>query len=134
MDNSTTISPTLNSRVHSRTHRESVETAHKTWASLLIVLDTNIFISHLAELCSLLELSDRKVIVSVPWVVLQELDGLKTRASSSIGKRAQKAIHFINSVLKSNDNSGFIFENSVQVREMRIFYYQLLSDSSFKCE
>jgi predicted ribonuclease YlaK len=80
-----------------------------------VVLDTNIFIGHLAELTEMIERRHRSVVISVPWIVLQELDSLKSRRTSDlINKRAQSAINYLNGVLKSNAG-GFLFENSVQV-------------------
>ena len=93
-------------------------TAH---IKLILVIDTNIFLSNLDQLISLIEQYSDHVLISVPWVVLQELDYLKSTDKSppknksiSLGKRARTAIQFISEILSSNSNS-FLFENSIQV-------------------
>lgn len=91
---------------------------------VIFVLDTNILISNLTHLKEITSKQNDKTIFSIPWVVLQELDRLKSRQYSnsdrSIGSKAQNAIKFINSVL-SEKFKNFIFENSVQVNQ--IFEY-----------
>jgi hypothetical protein len=82
---------------------------------LLLVIDTNIFLSHLKHLIELKEKYPNEIVVSVPWVVLQELDYIKSQTGSNIGQRAREAISFISDLLNDTNANGFIFENSVQV-------------------
>lgn len=79
---------------------------------LVAVVDTNIFVSNLSELRLLVD--DRHVLFVVPWVVVQELDGLKSSSVSNIGSKAQNAIRFVHDLLVSRAN--FVFEDWVQVR------------------
>ncbi|KAI9597388.1 PIN domain-containing protein [Syncephalis fuscata] len=66
-----------------------------------VVVDTNVFISHLCYLTDLLEsLRAMSAQLVVPWVVSQELDHLKTR---TIRTRVTKAIHFIHDALGRGD-------------------------------
>lgn len=92
---------------------------NKNELKLILVLDTNILITNLGQLEQISQKYATKILFSIPWIVLQELDALKTRRKPdsnqtefSIGFKAQKAIRFVHSVLKSNN---FIFENSIQV-------------------
>ncbi|KAJ7332640.1 hypothetical protein JRQ81_014820 [Phrynocephalus forsythii] len=82
----------------------------KTVAGLnaLIVIDTNIMISHLEFVKSLknrdLPGIGRFVLV-IPWVVLQELDNLKRgKILANVGGKAIPAVHFIYMCLKNQDS------------------------------
>jgi predicted ribonuclease YlaK len=87
---------------------------------IILVIDTNIFLSNLDQLISLIEQYKNDILVSIPWVVLQELDYLKSTNKHSpmnklsMSNRARIAIQFISQILSSNSNN-FIFENSIQV-------------------
>ncbi|KAK9702341.1 PIN domain [Popillia japonica] len=71
--------------------------------TLHIVIDTNIFISHLNVIQDLLseEYDNCCHVVYVPWIVIQELDYFKDGRSGSptMLKAAKKAIKFINDML-----------------------------------
>ncbi|KAJ6657370.1 hypothetical protein lerEdw1_002537 [Lerista edwardsae] len=74
----------------------------------LIVIDTNIMISHLGFIKSLKDTDipgfGRFVLV-IPWVVLQELDNLKKgKILVNVGKKAIPAVHFIYTCLKNQDS------------------------------
>jgi len=82
---------------------------------LILVLDTNIFISNLSDLDKISSKHKESILFTVPWVVLQELDGLKSN-SSRISDKAKQAIHFIHGLLSVKAaTNNFIFENSIQV-------------------
>jgi len=74
---------------------------------LHVVIDTNIFLSHLPVVKTLVEDScQNKVQILVPWMVLQELDLIKTKAEhkNKLEVMARKAAMFINiqtSILKN---------------------------------
>ncbi|XP_062990842.1 transcriptional protein SWT1 isoform X2 [Elgaria multicarinata webbii] len=73
----------------------------------LIVVDTNIMISHL-EYIKFLKNRDipgiGRFVLVIPWVVLQELDNLKRgKILASVGKKAVPAVHFIYICLKNQD-------------------------------
>jgi rRNA-processing protein FCF1 len=74
---------------------------------LHVVIDTNIFLSHLPVVKTLVEDScQNKVQIFVPWMVLQELDLIKTKAEhkNKLEVMARKAAMFINiqtSILKN---------------------------------
>ncbi|CAG8496891.1 95_t:CDS:2 [Funneliformis mosseae] len=75
----------------------------------VVVVDTNFLISHLAFLKTLIYVHAKKYkfLIIVPWIVLQELDGLKSsrwknETSSSqheVGNLAQTAIKFLHNCL-----------------------------------
>ncbi|XP_072014880.1 uncharacterized protein [Amphiura filiformis] len=78
---------------------------------LFIILDTNVLISHLTFLEELRDQSIKgfgKPILVVPWVVLQELDGLKTdhswkgKSKSKVAKQAIAAGNFVYTCIKSH--------------------------------
>lgn len=81
---------------------------------LIACLDTNIFVSNLADLEHVVAVNDKnRILFMVPWIVLQELDGLKL--NTKVGLKAKKAIHFIHSVLSSKTHLNFVFESPIQV-------------------
>lgn len=62
-----------------------------------MVLDTNVLISHLNFLVELKDFAIKGVgrpVLIIPWIVMQELDALKTR-SHKVSARAKKAILFL---------------------------------------
>ncbi|RHZ58182.1 hypothetical protein Glove_375g14 [Diversispora epigaea] len=76
-----------------------------------VVVDTNFLISHLAFLKKIImeHAKESKLFVIIPWIVLQELDGLKSRPSKiydspknsqpNLQKLAENAIYFLHSCL-----------------------------------
>ncbi|XP_025019184.1 transcriptional protein SWT1 [Python bivittatus] len=73
----------------------------------LIVIDTNIMISHL-EFIKYLKNADipgiGRFLLLIPWVVLQELDNLKRgKILANVGQKAIPAVHFIYTCLKNQD-------------------------------
>ncbi|XP_077784432.1 transcriptional protein SWT1 isoform X1 [Podarcis muralis] len=73
----------------------------------LIVIDTNIMISHLEFIKSLKNTDIPGVgrfVLVIPWVVLQELDNLKRgKILAKVGQKAIPAVHFIYTCLKNQD-------------------------------
>ncbi|XP_033007257.1 transcriptional protein SWT1 [Lacerta agilis] len=73
----------------------------------LIVIDTNIMISHLEFIKSLKNTDIPGVgrfVLVIPWVVLQELDNLKRgKFLAKVGQKAIPAVHFIYTCLKNQD-------------------------------
>lgn len=64
---------------------------------LYLVLDTNVLLSHLSFLVELKDYAIKGVgrpVLIVPWVVMQELDALKT-SSSKVSAKAREAILFL---------------------------------------
>lgn len=80
-----------------------------------VVLDTNIFISNINELDELSQRYSKQVLFSVPYLIIQELDKLKSRPDdkSFLATKAQNAIKFIFNLL--NQNRNFLFETSFRV-------------------
>ena len=79
-----------------------------------MIVDTNFLISHLAFLKTLILEHAKKhnLLIIIPWIVLQELDGLKSalwkKKSSSqheVGNLAQTAIKFLHNCL-INEEKG----------------------------
>ncbi|XP_022904106.2 transcriptional protein SWT1 [Onthophagus taurus] len=75
---------------------------------LYIIVDTNIFISHLnliKDICK--AKNDNKLVVYVPWMVFQELDYFKDgRGGGKITQTAaKKAVTFINEMLMRKDGT-----------------------------
>lgn len=65
---------------------------------LYFVLDTNVLISHLEFLVELKDYSIKGVgrpVLVVPWVVMQELDALKSRSNTQLADKARKAIDML---------------------------------------
>ncbi|XP_058030397.1 transcriptional protein SWT1 isoform X2 [Ahaetulla prasina] len=73
----------------------------------LIVIDTNIMISHLTFIKSLKNATIPgigKFLLLIPWVVLQELDNLKRgKILENVRQKAIPAVHFIYTCLKNQD-------------------------------
>ncbi|CAG8760692.1 1583_t:CDS:2, partial [Cetraspora pellucida] len=80
--------------------------------SSVVVVDTNFLISHLAFLKMLVLEHAKKcnLLVIIPWIVLEELDGLKGRSNNSyanssklnqpdVANLAQRAISFLHNCL-----------------------------------
>lgn len=64
---------------------------------LYLVLDTNVLLSHLSFLVELKDFAIKGVgrpILVIPWIVMQELDALKT-SSSKVSSKAREAITFL---------------------------------------
>ena len=102
---------------------------------VVCVLDTNILISNLTQLKEILQRSKSAshVMCAIPWIVLQELDRLKSAnkynkkngGDSQLVSKAVQAIQFISRVLDEASSkvganhvlkSNFLFETAVQVR------------------
>ncbi|XP_059503811.1 transcriptional protein SWT1 isoform X2 [Stegostoma tigrinum] len=81
----------------------STEASSKS--DILLVLDTNIFISHLNFIVNIKDHGVAGVgfpIIVIPWVVLQELDSLKNgKLSGGVNRKAIPAVQFIYSCFKS---------------------------------
>ncbi|EPX72060.1 RNA endoribonuclease [Schizosaccharomyces octosporus yFS286] len=64
----------------------------------LFVVDTNFLLSHLVLCQNLLEVLSKQfpqVVILLPWVVLQELDGLKSDTKAACGYLARQAHEFL---------------------------------------
>ncbi|XP_063690652.1 uncharacterized protein LOC134823196 [Bolinopsis microptera] len=93
--------------------KDSVERATSAVQTFL-VLDTNVLIHDLLFVEELLELSNQeRTTVVIPWIVLQELDGLKS--TSNVGKAARKAIDYLLECRKSR-REGVVFEPNSKIR------------------
>ena len=69
----------------------------------LVVVDTNIFITSLGTLNNLLDDKDVKVVI--PWMVVQELDGLKSSTSRDTAVRARAAVRWLHNCLQGHHPS-----------------------------
>ena len=72
---------------------------------LYLVLDTNVLISHLQFLVELKDYAIKGVgrpVLVIPWIVMQELDALKTRDNASLASKAKKAIDLLHSCFSAN--------------------------------
>nr|XP_020650745.1 transcriptional protein SWT1 [Pogona vitticeps]XP_020650746.1 transcriptional protein SWT1 [Pogona vitticeps]XP_020650747.1 transcriptional protein SWT1 [Pogona vitticeps]XP_020650748.1 transcriptional protein SWT1 [Pogona vitticeps]XP_020650750.1 transcriptional protein SWT1 [Pogona vitticeps]XP_020650751.1 transcriptional protein SWT1 [Pogona vitticeps]XP_020650752.1 transcriptional protein SWT1 [Pogona vitticeps] len=99
----------------------------KTHAGLnaLIVIDTNIMISHLEFVKSL---KNRDIpgigrfVLVIPWVVLQELDNLKRgKMLANVGEKAIPAVHFIYMCLKNQDPK--LWGQSMQLASQKTYNF-----------
>ncbi|KAJ2762572.1 hypothetical protein H4S06_000585 [Coemansia sp. BCRC 34490] len=107
---------------------------------VLVVIDTNFFIDHLPLISKLADLAGiNGVLIAVPWVVIQELDGLKMSSKSSgsqgwldssdsVGAVARSSSRFLESVLEQN-NSPFVF----QKRSEYLQYEEVNDDKILDC-
>ena len=68
-------------------------------SGMVAVIDTNVFISSLPVVTSLLETDH--VTVLVPWMVVQELDSLKVSERSDTAVRARAAVRRLNCLLQA---------------------------------
>ena len=66
----------------------------------LVILDTNIFISSLNTVVKLMD--NEKVIVVIPWMVVQELDNLKNSENQKTAVGARAGVRWLNSTLLSS--------------------------------
>jgi predicted ribonuclease YlaK len=91
-----------------------------------LVLDTNIFISNLNELDELSQTYSKDVLFSIPYLIIQELDKLKSRKDNNpfLPTKAQNAIKFIFNLLSQNRN--FLFETSFQVNNYLSHFFILV--------
>lgn len=90
---------TSHSLIPSHTHHTPSPT-HITQERLYIVLDTNVLLSHLQFLVELKDYAIKGVgrpVLVVPWVVMQELDALKSNKEKKVGERARRAIASLHS-------------------------------------
>ncbi|XP_066482469.1 transcriptional protein SWT1 isoform X2 [Tiliqua scincoides] len=89
----------------------------------LIVIDTNIMISHLEFIKSLKDTDIPGIgsfVLVVPWVVLQELDNLKRgKILQHVGKKAIPAVHFIYTCLKNQDSK--LWGQSMQLASQKTY-------------
>lgn len=80
-----------------------------TKSGLFIVIDTNVLISDLPLVRSLVDANNfrrpdsQRPRLMIPYVVLQELDGQKQRKAQPIASQAQNAIKYIHERLKIKD-------------------------------
>ncbi|KAJ2523816.1 hypothetical protein GGI11_001240, partial [Coemansia sp. RSA 2049] len=121
---------------------QTATTAYKqpTEHQVLVVIDTNFFIDHLPLISKLADLAGiNGVLIVVPWVVIQELDGLKMSSKSSgsqewldssdsVGAVARSSSRFLESVLEQN-NSPFVF----QKRSEYLQYEEVNDDKILDC-
>eukprot|EP00088_Acartia_fossae_P042464 TRINITY_DN4459_c0_g1_i7.p1 TRINITY_DN4459_c0_g1~~TRINITY_DN4459_c0_g1_i7.p1 ORF type:complete len:748 (-),score=155.99 TRINITY_DN4459_c0_g1_i7:123-2366(-) len=76
------------------------------------VADTNIYI-HNFELLS--KIAENEVL-AVPWVVIQELDGLKKHTNTRVAANARAAVRWLNQVLKDKEKKvGFMFQKMSEI-------------------
>ncbi|XP_072504487.1 transcriptional protein SWT1 isoform X2 [Notamacropus eugenii] len=90
---------------------------------LLIVIDTNILMNHLKFLGILKTMDipgfDRLVLI-IPWVVVQELDRMKAgKLLQHAQHKAIPAVHFINDCLRSQD--GKLWGQSIQLASQKLY-------------
>ncbi|KFP88312.1 Transcriptional protein SWT1 [Apaloderma vittatum] len=91
--------------------------------NILVVIDTNIMISHLDFVRSLKSANipgiDRLALI-IPWVVLQELDNLKKgKVLQHVWDKAVPAVQFIHTCLKNQDSK--LWGQSMQLASQKIY-------------
>lgn len=72
---------------------------------LYLVLDTNVLLSHLGFISELKDYAIKAVgrpLLIIPWVVMQELDALKTRVNQTLADKARQAIGFLHQCFESH--------------------------------
>ncbi|XP_068055593.1 transcriptional protein SWT1 isoform X2 [Anomalospiza imberbis] len=97
--------------------------AFSSGLNILVVIDTNIMISHLEFVRSLKSEDipgvDRLTLI-IPWVVLQELDNLKKgKMLQHVRDKAIPAVQFIYKCLKSQDSK--LWGQSMQLASQKIY-------------
>ncbi|XP_037681091.1 transcriptional protein SWT1 isoform X2 [Choloepus didactylus] len=90
---------------------------------LLIVIDTNILMNHLkfVRILKTTEIPDfDRVVLIIPWVVVQELDRMKAGKLLKHGQhKAIPAVHFINDSLKNQDRK--LWGQSIQLASQKLY-------------
>ena len=72
--------------------------------SIYIVVDTNVFIDRLEDILSIIKKPQTQpYIVYIPWIVLQELDGLKSNRNDKLQKAARKAAREIEGLFHAHN-------------------------------
>ncbi|XP_053098591.1 transcriptional protein SWT1 isoform X2 [Hemicordylus capensis] len=103
----------------------------------LIVIDTNIMISHLAFIQFLKNTSIPGIgtfVLLIPWVVLQELDNLKRgKILANVGQKAVPAVHFIYTCLKSQDRKLWGQSMQLASQQMHGFSAENNDDRVLQC-
>nr|XP_034977224.1 transcriptional protein SWT1 isoform X1 [Zootoca vivipara]XP_034977225.1 transcriptional protein SWT1 isoform X1 [Zootoca vivipara]XP_034977226.1 transcriptional protein SWT1 isoform X1 [Zootoca vivipara]XP_034977227.1 transcriptional protein SWT1 isoform X1 [Zootoca vivipara] len=103
----------------------------------LIVIDTNIMISHLEFIKSLKNTDIPGVgrfVLVIPWVVLQELDNLKRgKILAKVGQKAIPAVHFIYTCLKNQDPRLWGQSMQLASQQTRSFCVENNDDRVLQC-
>ncbi|KAJ2559194.1 hypothetical protein EV175_000456 [Coemansia sp. RSA 1933] len=113
-----------------------------TKGQILAVIDTNFFIDHLSLVGQLADVAaGNGIFIVVPWIVLQELDGLKASnrnaasqgewwqdSSDNVGVVARNSSRFLESEIKRED-SPFLF----QKRSEYLQYEHINDDKILDC-
>ncbi|KAJ1781632.1 hypothetical protein LPJ59_007005, partial [Coemansia sp. RSA 2399] len=111
-----------------------------TKSRVLAVIDTNFFIDHLLLISKLADVAAiHGILIVVPWIVLQELDGLKTSSkiprpqegldsSEKVGALARNSSRFLEREIERND-SPFRF----QKRSEYLQHEQINDDKILDC-
>ncbi|XP_045392364.1 transcriptional protein SWT1 isoform X1 [Lemur catta] len=97
--------------------------ANTTDKKLLIVIDTNILMNHL-KFVRILKTTEipgfDKLILLIPWVVMQELDRLKAgKLLKHAQHKAIPAVHFISDSLKNKDRK--LWGQSIQLASQKLY-------------
>ncbi|XP_053464216.1 transcriptional protein SWT1 isoform X2 [Nycticebus coucang] len=90
---------------------------------LLIVIDTNILMNHL-KFVRVLKTTEMpgfdKLVLIIPWVVMQELDRMKAgKLLKHAQHKAIPAVHFINDSLKNQDRK--LWGQSIQLASQKLY-------------
>ena len=83
-------------------------------SGVTVVIDTNVFISRLAVVTSLL--ATAKVRVLLAWMVVKELDNLKTSTRDHTGARARAAVRLIHNLLSRPRPANLLTQNGRESR------------------
>ncbi|XP_055275073.1 transcriptional protein SWT1 isoform X1 [Moschus berezovskii] len=90
---------------------------------LLIVIDTNILMNHLkfVRFLKTMEISGfDKLVLIIPWVVVQELDRMKAgKLLKHAQHKAIPAVHFINDSLRNQDRK--LWGQSIQLASQKLY-------------
>ncbi|XP_065564611.1 transcriptional protein SWT1-like [Artemia franciscana] len=128
----------LNIRQASNCQESSVQMVVNNYViaenQLVIVVDTNIWLSHLSILVKLREMAERNVvnmILLIPWIVVHELDCLKSNPELEIV--ARKAGKYIQRVLE-NKEIGLVIQTTQDAKEAEsLFDSNVNDDKILKC-
>jgi len=91
----------------------------------LVVVDTNVFVSNLSLLNHLMD--DMDVKLMIPWMVVQELDGLKNSTSRDTAVRARAAVRWLHNCLQGG-HPGVLTQTAEQSKRSAIRFESKSAD------
>ncbi|XP_077291892.1 swt1 RNA endoribonuclease [Arctopsyche grandis] len=122
---------------------ESIVTHHPSYTesdcsadSIIVVIDTNVMLSHIEVIDKLLNISDQSYCVMIPWRVFCELDNLKSckrrnlDSGPEVNHLARRALSYLHENLPKNDK---LIGQSLKEASNHIFPCETADDEILNC-